>query len=147
MGLIHSYKIKWFEQDYPGKSYPEFKTLDFESYFVLREKMNEKLYLDEIDHDLLINSLERYLIWIDVDINTKEFSLIDTLLKNGVQLPQNIYLYWFDETIDQMKLQDVDQNFLDVWYNGADDILVFDSDFLFFVRIYKEGKISLAKFG
>ncbi|MCO4780745.1 MAG: hypothetical protein KC646_00370 [Candidatus Cloacimonetes bacterium] len=146
MGLIHSYKIKWFEQDYPDKSYPEFLTLDYEKYLALREQMNEKLYLDELDHDVLINSLERYLVHLEADLESKNFSLIDLMLKNQVELPQKIYLYWFDETIDQMSLIDVDQNFLDVWYKGADDILIFDADFCFFVRIYNNGKIALAKF-
>ncbi|PCJ19565.1 MAG: hypothetical protein COB02_07410 [Candidatus Cloacimonadota bacterium] len=146
MGLIHSYKIKWFEQDNPNISYPDFNTLDYEKYFQLRLDLNQKLYIDDIDHDLFISTLENYLSKIDCDIESKNFSLNDLLISQKVKGSEKVYLYWFDETIDEMSLNDVDQYFLDIWYNGADDIVLFDKNFSFFVRIYSDAKIAIAKF-
>ncbi|MCJ8345924.1 hypothetical protein MJH12_10310, partial [bacterium] len=115
MGLIHSYKVKWFEQDNPGKSYPKFTTLDFEKYFILRQLINEKLYIDEIDHELLIETLERYMTPLSYDLEKKDFSILEAIQSQGISCPNDIYVYWFDETIDFMDLKEIDQNFLDIW--------------------------------
>ncbi|XDD49565.1 hypothetical protein AB3N59_14330 [Leptospira sp. WS92.C1] len=139
-------KIENYIKDNPNKSFPYWSELDSEACGKIRNTIIRKLQLisDISDIDLMktIEKRGAFKGFIDIDNieNTKKV-LLTSLPTTDNEL---IYINWYRiNKIDQMYLQDLIDNFDDIWYPSVDDIDVINTTISWIFSISHFGGIKI----
>ncbi len=146
---MERFKIKHFESEHEGESFPHFTTLTCNECEDIINRLHEKLGMTADENDLLLVS-KISLLQVHHDGNNaadSQFHLEEFLGLIDISSPEAIYINWYRfHKIDKMLLSDLSNFFGDIWYPGPDDIDIFDSSLMWILSINHEGYIQYIKF-
>ncbi len=137
------FKIEYFKADYPDRDIPIDRHLDDAEAEELLHRLNKKFELSpEGDPETLLGTIfsrSEYLMKID---NPGSFVLSKVLTEYKIST-ETIYINWskFND-IDNISIQSFDKYFDYLWYEGADDIELFDTSLNWVVLINHEGYVN-----
>ncbi|MEN6450107.1 MAG: hypothetical protein ABFC96_06425 [Thermoguttaceae bacterium] len=137
-------KIRYFEEENPGKEFPWFHSADESNTRQLRDALaiafDAPAALTPLELCTFLNSRMH-----DVDeVNAEScgFELRDVLRRLGISALPEIFINWYRfDDIDRMKLDDLADCFQSIWYPSSDDIDVFDSTLSWIVSVTHYGSV------
>ena len=140
---MESFKIEHFKKYNPTKDFPTFNTLTpveaQEIYTRLSAEIGKIIPRDHLIK--IINNLSTSVK--DVNTNNDEFLLESVFSRLNIQPNEKIYINWYQfDDIDEMRFDDLNKYFDDIWYPSSDDIDIFDSTFSWFLCISHDGNVK-----
>ncbi len=145
---MEKFKIELYEKE-NNKDFPQYESLSESECQSIQDNIRKKLFISNNANLLdVVKQLSRMQKHIpDVNAKDENFALSEILLRLGIETKKSIYLNWyrFDE-IDQFNLNDLVQNFDDIWFSGTDDIDLFDESLNWVLSIRHDGCLSLLKY-
>lgn len=84
--------------------------------------------------------------WLPGILATAEdFSLLDLARHLDIQADLVYVNFWHFDDIDRIRLAELSRHFDDIWFEGADDIEIFDDSYSWYLRVSHEGAIGFYK--
>ena len=137
-------KINNFIRDNPDETFPKCKTLSSAECMAVRQHVTNLLRLpSDVDGLQLVNAIrQKATVVPGVDANTEAFNLKQL----PIPLHDSVYLNWkrFD-SVDCMRVEDVNRWFEYLWYPAADDLDIVDSRFEWIVSVAHSGEVYLVE--
>lgn len=144
---MEKFKIELYEKE-NNKNFPQYKSLSESECQLIQNNICKKFFISNNSNLLdVVKQLSRMQKHIpDVNAKDENFTLSEVLIRLGIETKKSICLNWyrFDE-IDQFNLNDLVQNFDDIWFAGSDDIDLFDESLNWVLSIRHDGCLSLLK--
>jgi hypothetical protein len=139
-------KIANFRKIHDGRDFPWWRALDEEEARRLRLRLSKKLgEVAPEDGMLLLNTLVQRKG--DALGNVEEAASVSwrvELARRGIHVGERVLIDWYRfDRIDEMRLDDLETYFDDVWYGSADDIEVFDESLEWFIVVAHYGEVRL----
>ena len=148
---MDTFKVEFFNRDYPDKHFPWFEELTVEEANHIRDTLVAHLPANMVDspNKLFGELLNKSTPISDVDVESPDFDLGSCLAYLNIKPTFYSYINWkqFDD-IDRFKSDDLIIYFDDICAGYlSDDVCVFDDtlDWLLFIMHY--GGIRIVKFG
>jgi len=143
---MNKVKVENYLREWPDSAFPAFRELSSEECRSFRVKIASVLGLGpgvppiDIVSELHSRSQKR----LGKVGRDGTFALKTLLRDNGIADPTEAMINWhrFDE-IDRMLLDNLSDNFGDIWYPATDDIEIFDHSCQWFLSVAHDGRISL----
>ncbi len=145
---MDKFKIENFTKDKPEGSFPECRSLSREEAFVLRRALGRKMNIPESASTLNFTKEIRKKCCVINGVNSKDerFKLQRFLREIRVNPLTVIYINWYRyDDIDEIRVDDLADHFLDIWYPSSDDIEIFDATFSWIVGVSHDGVIEVWK--
>jgi len=140
--------IEGFENAFPGKIFPEFRSLGDAEMQSIRATIKRSLSLPEtFDKLQLVHAIaERTKFCEGYDANDECFSLEKFLKEAGISVEAKVFINFrqFDE-VDELYFDDVERFFQYMWYPASDDIDIFDNTLSWIVSISHDGEVFLVR--
>jgi len=143
---MEQFKIEVFKKTFKNINFPWFEDLP---------KASCQKLLDKIIKRIGVTSLSEVIELIRVPSNWSKtsyaaednFNLLKYLNKQNIRPNKFIYINWghFDQ-IDKMAINDFSTYFDDIWYQGPDDIDIFDSTLNWILSIDHSGFTKIMRF-
>jgi len=142
------FKIENFEKEYIDKKFPFHRLLNEGELKKVQDKLRLKLSL-AADSSLLTIANElssRSNIVPNIDVRDSKFNFSQLLSSLNIEPSGSICVNWYRyDDIDSMELTDFCLYFDDIWYEGTDDIEVFDNSFSWFISVRHDGVSSVLR--
>lgn len=141
------FKIKNYEQDNPGHSFPETISLNQEEVAFIRGTLASFIGLSpEVDNLNLIQSLwQRATTLNELNAEKDSFDLSEVMRAVQVKPCQSVLIDWDQmKTIDRIQFDDLCRCFEYIWYPSTDDIEIFDDTLSWMMFISHSGEIGIA---
>lgn len=132
----------WVHRDVP---FPWFRSLAHEETLRLRERLAHALNLPSTTSPLMLATTACNTIAQAPRSTTHAagFSLKDTLTSMGITPLPLVYLNWYRfDRIDEMRFDDVNRYFDDLWYPHSDDLDIFDDTLSWLLSIHHTGALG-----
>ncbi|MEW8000839.1 MAG: hypothetical protein AB2794_12490 [Candidatus Thiodiazotropha endolucinida] len=145
---MQKFKIEHFDKDNPTLEFPNYRSLNNEELINVQENLISGFNVNT-DRDLLrlvkaIDSLEIDIDDINADDDDFNLQKIFDFIK--IKPTEYIYINWYRyDDIDSMMLSDFSNYFHDIWYQGSDDIDIFDETFSWIVSVRHDGAMRYTK--
>lgn len=141
--------IEGFENAYPGRQFPTFRVLQDDEMQGVRSRIKTQLGLgDDVDNLQLVQALGSLgEVCGGMDARSSSFSLQKSLEELDISPLEKMFVnfYRFDD-IDELRLEDVSEHFEYIWYEGSDDIDLFDDTLSWILSVSHDGEISITRF-
>lgn len=140
-------KIKNYESDHLGQSFPSFATLGrkdcADKAAAIATKFNIPNGLPGLELVKKISSLSE--VCAEFDANQANFRMSSVLTSKGIVPNGWIYLNWYRfDKIDKILIVDFEEYFHDIWYPDSDDVDVFDESLDWILSIGHDGRVKVA---
>ena len=145
---MKNFKISHFVQEYPGQSFPWFRTLSAGEARQIRRRLAEKLGISpDIDALALTERLlKRTLPCGEPNAEDDAFHLQETVARVGIIPLKTVYVNWYRyDQIDEMYFEELAQYFDNIWYPSSDDIELFDSTCSWLIAISHNGDVLFTR--
>lgn len=141
-------KIKHFKRDYQNLDFPLFFPLGTEQMQQIRRNLCEKTGISKSSGNLeLLKSVYSRASKIEFNALDEGFELKKVFQSIDLEQEEYVYINWYRfDNIDQMRFDDLNKYFDDVWYPSSDDISIFDSKFSWILFISHSGDVYLVRF-
>ncbi len=145
---MQTFKIRHFERDHPGCSFPWFQSLSPAEAQDLRARLAGRVGLPStVDLLELVERLDE--LADEIPCTNPEQGPLDVsavLHAQGIRPLSEVYVNWhrYDD-IDRMRLADLARNFDDVWYPSSDDLDILDETLTWILSVSHEGTVKLAR--
>lgn len=139
---MEKFKIDLFEKEY-DKKFPLIEALNIENCKHINQGILNKYSIKS--KNVLSWLVENSSQYKDVSIyhNFCFTKLLDSL---NISSHSTILINWYRfDNIDRIQLYDFDKYFEDIWFEGTDDIDVFDESLNWFISIRHDGEIYAFK--
>lgn len=140
---MQDFKLRIFEEDHPGESFPEFSELSVEAMEVLRSALVRRSRFEgEYDGVKFLKFLRAKSRSVEgVNAQSAEFNLLSLLRSLRVKPRENVYINWYRfDDIDVMRTTDLSKHFDDVRY--TEDIDIFDDSLSWVLAIEEDGFVE-----
>ena len=145
---MQEFKIEHFKKERPDNAFPEYHSLNIKELSDIQNILFSKLNLDNNNDLLPIVEKTRSIATLLDDINAGEdrFGLLALLSTLNIQPDEYVYINWYRyDDVDKIKIVDLDKYFDDIWYQGSDDIDIFDKSFSWILSIRHDGVLAILK--
>jgi hypothetical protein len=144
---VEEFKVENFKRSFPASEFPPFKALNRSDCKSLLDALVVSFDIECESGMEFDNILSNRAQAVDgAKANENSFSIITILEEHGIHSRSAVYINWYRfEQVDEMKLNDLDQYWTDIWYPGPDDISVFDSSFSWILCVTHEGSVGLLR--
>lgn len=140
---MEEFKVENFEQE-TGKPFPNVRNLSIQEANNIRDRLIHLLKqskdISTFDLVNIIDTNELYLKDLDASNN---FSILKCLAFLNIDYKVKLFINWyhFDE-IDEININDLENYFYDIWYQGSDDIDIFDASLNWILSIRHDGVVK-----
>jgi hypothetical protein len=140
---LEHFKIEHFERENAGMSFPAFQPVPAPARDRLRARLAEVLELPtDASGDAVVHAMcERAKRVHGADADNDPACVARVLRETAGELPDQLYISWSWDSIDEMAAADFCKWFDDIWYPSSDDIVVFDASCAWYVLIDHHGVV------
>ena len=142
---MESFKIKHFEKENPGLSFPWFRTLKEVETLTIRQHLAGVLSLPTDVTPLVLTQCiaDRSVTHLGFNAEADDFNIEVLLHRLEITPASTIYINWYRfDRIDEMRFEDITRYFDYLWYPGPDDIDFFDFTASWVLSIDHDGRVS-----
>jgi hypothetical protein len=143
---MESFKIEHFKRDNPTKKFPVFSSLEPSRAKEIYDRLSDK-----IDSSLTPDQLAKRINEIGISIESDNAENDDFILKEvfdkiGISPQEKVFINWYHfDDVDEIRFDDLNGFFDDIWYPGSDDIDIFDETFSWILSVYHDGSIKVVR--
>lgn len=143
---MEDFKILNFQSKSQGEVFPWFRSLNKSELERIAEKisllMNEDVKGDLLE--LVMKVVERAAILPRFNAEDEGFALSSVLKELNIIPMEKVYVNWYRfDNIDEIRFQDLNNYFSDIWYPGPDDIDIFDESLSWILSISHNGEVLI----
>lgn len=145
---MESFKIENFKREYMRESFPLYRSLNAQELNNLQRKLFKKTSLNNSNN---LNELVYYIqsngtLINKYDASEDDFVLIDLISAKDIICKEKIFINWYQfDDVDEMKIINLSKYFDDIWYQGSDDIELFDKTLTWIISVRHDGIIYFQK--
>ena len=130
-----------------GDDRPRLEALDPAACLALRQHVARRLEMPpSAEPRGLVFGLRARTTWLPGVVATAEdFSLLDLTRHVGIEADVVYVNFWHFDDVDKLRLEELSRRFHDIWFEGPDDIEIFDDSHDWYLSVSHDGAIGVYK--
>jgi hypothetical protein len=145
---VQDYKLANFKKLNPSEDFPVFRRVGSEESRQLAARLAQRLRLPvPFDPLKLVRRVQSCLTTVPgVSSLSEDFRLSQVLWQFRLPAPECVFVNWYQfDDVDEIRFDELDSHFADVWYPSSDDIEVFDASLTWLIAIAHDGSVGICR--